>query len=130
MISIFMLTTAKMPHHTLFISSFDHILPILHLIWNNSLREGSLTDCEKLAFITTILKKPGLDPDAASNYRPISNLTFVSKLIEPLVCYQLTNYLTDNQLFAPVQSAYWQHHSTKTATLKVASDVFDAIDNG
>ena len=48
-------------HHSLLISLFDHIMFMLHLICNNSLREGSLPDCEKLAFITPILKKPGLD---------------------------------------------------------------------
>ena len=92
-------------NHSRLLSSHNHLLPTLHLICNNSLRIGSLPDCEKLTFITPILKKSNLDLDAASNYRPISNLTFVSMLIKRLVCYQLTSYLTDNKLFAPVQSA-------------------------
>jgi hypothetical protein len=87
-------------------------------------------ECEKLAVIAPILKKPGLDPDAAASYRPISNLTFLSKLIERVVSCRLKTYLRDHQLLVPQQSAYREHHSTETATLKVASDVFNAADTG
>ena len=91
--------------------------------------KGELPDSEKSAAITPIVKKSGLDPDSASSYRPISNLTFLSKLIERLVCQQLNAYLQSNNLLAPLQSAYRQHHSTETAVLKIASDVFDSADN-
>ena len=114
--------------HSLLIASIDSILPLLHLTCNSSLRSGMLPDCEKTAIITPILKKPGLDPDNPSNYRPVSNLTFLSKLIERLVCRQLTAYLEEHRLLASHQSAYRAHHSTETATLKIASDVFDAMD--
>ncbi len=72
--------------------------------------------------------KAGLDPDSASSYRPISNLTFLFKLMERLVCCQLNAYLHQYRLLASLQSAYRKHHSTETATLKIASDVFDAVD--
>ena len=108
----------------------DDILPFLQLTCNTSLRDGVLPDCEKLAYITPILKKSGLDADCASNYRPVSNLSFLSKLIEHLVCHQLKSYLTNHHLLAPLQSAYREHHSTETATLRVASDLFNAADAG
>ena len=105
-------------------------LPFLQLTCNTSLRDGVLPDCEKLAYVTPNLKKLGLDADCTSNYRPVFNLSFLSKLIERLVCRQLTTYLTNHHLLAPLQSAYREHHSTETATLRVASDVFNAADAG
>ena len=71
--------------HSLLITSLDHIMPLVTVICNKSLHDGVLPECEKQAIITPILKKPGLDPDCSSNYRLISNLTFLSKLIERLV---------------------------------------------
>ena len=94
------------------------------------MRNGELPASEKSAAITPIVKKSGLDPDCASNYRPISNLTFLLKLIERIVCQQLTAYLLANHLLVPEQSAYRQDHSTETAELKIASDVFDSADTG
>ena len=116
--------------HSLFIASLDNILPLLTLICNNSLRNGEPRASEKSAAITPIVKKSGLDPDCASNYRPISNLMFLTKLIERVVCQQLTAYLLANHLLVPEQSAYRQDHSTGTAVLKIASDVFDSADTG
>ena len=105
-------------------------LPFLHFMCNVSLRDGTLSDCEKWAKIMPILKKPGLDADSASSYRPVSNLTFLSKIIERLVCWQLTSYLHKHCLLSPLHSAYRQHYSNETVSLKVASDIFDSADSG
>ena len=122
--------TLDPPSHQLLMTSLNSILPLLHIICNRSLFEGTLPDSEKLALVTPIVKKAGLDINCASNYRPISNLTFLSKLIERLACRQLIAYLNEHHLLASVQSAYREHHSTETATLKVASDIFNASDAG
>ena len=79
--------------------------------------------------ITPILKKPGLEAESAFSYCSVSNLKFLFKIIERLVCRQLTSYLHEHRLLSPLQSAYRQHHSTETATLKVASDIFDFADS-
>ena len=75
------------------------------------------------------MKKPGFGADSASSDRPISNLTFLFKLIEHLVCRQLTTYEQQNHLVTPLQSAYRMHSSTETAILKIASDIFDAMND-
>ena len=75
-----------------------------------------------------LLKKADLDPADAKSYRPISNLSVISKLLERLVCKQLVKYLKDNDLLPDLQSAYRAHHSTETAVLKVLSDILLALD--
>ena len=68
------------------------------IIWamcNASLREGFLRTSHKEAIITPVLKKPSLDPDEPKNYGPISNLSFISKLIERIVSEQVRTFLTD-----------------------------------
>ena len=57
------------------------------------------------------------------SYRPISNLSVVSKLLERLVSSQLVKYLKDNDLLPDLQSAYRAMHSTETAVLKVLADI-------
>ena len=61
------------------------------------------------------------------NYRPISNLPFVSKVTEKLILAQLTRYLTANGLFPKFQSGFRRYHSTETAVLRVLSDIYSAI---
>ena len=63
------------------------------------------------------------------NYRPVSNLSFISKLVERVVARQLMDYLTANPFVPKFQSAYRRYHSTETAMLKVLSDVLLAADN-
>ena len=71
-----------------------------------------------------------LDPFDLGNYRPISNLTFVSKLLEHAAQEQIIGYASENQLLPDTQSAYQKHRSTETATLKVLSDVYEGTDSG
>ena len=60
----------------------------------------------------------------------MSNLAFVSKLIEKAVAAQLNNHLLENNLMEEFQSAYRKGHSTETALLRVQSDILHAIDQG
>ena len=72
---------------------------------------------------------PSLDAQDIRNYRLVSNLSFVSKLVKRIVASQLKDYLMLNNLLPQLQSAYRQHHSTETAMLKVLSDAFLAADS-
>ena len=74
------------------------------------------------------LKKANADPDLFQNFRPVSNLKFVSKLIEKAVFTQLNEYLVKNELHEVFQSAYKSFHSTETSLLRVQNDMLQSLD--
>ena len=108
----------------------DLLAPFLVELFGQSLGSGSVPSLFKSAYITPLLKKPDLDPADTKSYRPISNLSVLSKLLERLVARQLLDYLTASRLLPDLQSAYRAHHSTETAVLKVLSDIRQAVDSG
>ena len=116
---------------TLFLLEFiDEILPSLTAIINKSLLSGSFPNSLKMAIIRPLLKKPSLDIDILKNYRPVSTLSFFSKIFEKVVLKQLLSFLNTNQLLSPNQSAYRTGHSTETALIKITNDILTALDHG
>ena len=107
---------------------FPSILPVIHKIANLSLETGRMTEILKQAILKPLLKKPSLDSNDFKNYRPISNLRFISKTIEKCVAKQLIQYLDINDLGETYQSAYKRNHSTETALIRVHNDIAMAID--
>ena len=82
----------------------------------------------KCAIVKPVLKKSTLDNDALHNYRPVSNLPFVSKLVERVAAKQLNAHLDHNALRDPFQSAYRAGHSTETALIRVKNGIAGALD--
>ena len=89
------------------------LLPIITAILNTSLQTGSVPALFKYAIIRPHLKKSSL------NYRPVSNLHFMSKVLEKLVARRLEDHMCTNNLYDPLQSAYRSQHSTETVILKI-----------
>ena len=104
--------------------------PILTAICNASINSGVVPSALKSAIVVPVLKKKNLDPNDSKNYRPISNLPFVSKLLERVIASQLIFYLNTNHLLPDCQSAYRSSFSTESALLKVTSDISLAADKG
>ena len=107
---------------------FPSILPVIHKIVNFSLETGRMPGIHKQAILKPLLKKPSLDSNDFKNYRPISNLRFISKTIEKCVAKQLIQNLDINDFGETYQSAYKRNHSKETALIRVRSDIAMAID--
>jgi len=104
----------------------DELLLFITVMCNKSLSEGHLPSSQCHALITPIIKKAGQSHCDVQNYRPISNLTFISKLVERMVSHQLVAFPNSNRLFPKLQSGFRARHSNETATLKVFSDIIAA----
>ena len=110
-------------------TNVDILSPVITRIVNLSLTTGKFSSPQKSAIITSLLKKASLDPESLTNYRPVSNLTFVSKLLERMVAKQLHDHLSQHQLYEKHQSAYRKRHSTETALTRVQNDILRAMDD-
>ncbi|KAK3524688.1 hypothetical protein QTP86_000793 [Hemibagrus guttatus] len=102
------------------------LLPFITTVINGSLTSGHVPTVFKKARVIPILKKPALDPSDISNYRPVSLLSFLSKILERVVCNQLSDYLMQNNLHDPNQSGFKAAHSTETALLAVTEKLHAA----
>ena len=74
------------------------------------------------------LKKPNLNPNLCKTFRPISNLSFLSKTLVRIVSIQILPYLELSGLLPSHQSGFRANHSTETALLSMLSDIYSAID--
>ena len=92
-------------------------MPSLILLFNTSFELGVFPDDFKIAIVFPKLKNESLDPEILSNYRPISNLIFLSKVIECLAFEQFVSYFNVNSILDDQQSAYRVTFSTETALL-------------
>lgn len=108
--------------------NMDAVVPFIGNIINTSLEQSVVPSTFKEALVRPLLKKPGLDKELFRNYRPVSNLPFISKLSEKVVDKRLDQHLDNYRLRDPLQSAYRPHHSTETALLRVNHDIVEALD--
>ena len=97
---------------------------------NVSFDQRTLPVEQKRAVMRPLLRKPTLDSSFLNNYRPISNLSFVSKTVERLVDARVVSYANKNLLFPVHQSAYRVQHSTETALVYLHNDMVSAVDRG
>ena len=107
----------------------ETLAPIITTIINTSLASGDMPGDMKQALVTPLLKKASLDPQQHKNFRPVSNLSYVSKLVEKVVARELTDHLDLNGLTSTYQSAYKALHSTETALTRVHNDIMKAVDS-
>ena len=112
------------PWPTFLVLEFLDILitPITSII-NASLAQGTCPNFFKQAHVTPVLKKSSLDKKVFKNYRPVSNLNFISKILERVVAAQLQTHLDEAGLMTAFQSAYRKHHSTESALLNIHNDI-------
>ena len=64
------------------------------------------------------------------DFRPLSNLSFLLKVIEKVIASWVTDHMAANDWMDPIQSGYREGHSTETALLRVHNDIISAVDKG
>jgi hypothetical protein len=104
-----------------------HFLPVVTEIVNRSLETGVFPQAWKTAVVKPLLKKKGLTLEM-KNYRPISNLCFLSKILEKAGLQQVVEHVESNHLLPSYQSAYRRNHGVETAMVKMYSDLLKAVD--
>ena len=112
----------------LLLECFTELKQILLYIVNQSLLTGIFPCDLKSAIIKPTIKNYDGDEDSMSNYRPVSNLPFLSKLLERTVLNQLNSYLDSNNLYCSAQSGYRPRHSCETLMIKMFDDMIGNID--
>ena len=110
------------PMPSILVNQCDALLPVLTRIINSSLQSGHFPKAWKEALVFPLLKKLGMD-FIFENFRPVSNLLFVSKLTERAAFNQTHVHMSTNNLYPCAQSSYRKNHSTETALLKVKNDI-------
>jgi hypothetical protein len=107
----------------------EALLPTITELVNLTFDTSTMPLNLKKAFVMPLLKKPLLDSEIFKNYRPVSNLAFISKVVERIVAIRVREHMDINDLHENFQSAYKSLHSTETALLRVQDDILCALDN-
>ena len=82
------------------------LLPTIQTIVNSSLSTSCMPSDLKQATVTPLIKKSSLDQENLQNFRPVSNLAYIGKLIESAAVNQMNEHMDAHDLHEPLQSAY------------------------
>ena len=108
----------------------DILLPSLTKLVNLSLKNGIFLNPFKQAIVTPLLKKSTLSKEDLKSYRPVSGLSFLSKLVERIVAAQIRSHMDSHDLGNTFQSAYKVGHSTETALLCIKNEIHLSLSKG
>ena len=120
-------TCSSDPFPTRLLMSHIHaIVPILQHTVNLCLTTRDFHISCKSFIVIPLIKKPGLDREMLKNYRPLSNLSFLSKVIEKVISIRIL----DNNIVDSFQSAYRAGHSCETTLPRVYNDIVTTVGKG
>ena len=109
-------------------SCSDVFVPLITRLAHMSFTEGVFPSVYKNASVTPLLKKKGLDNNDPANFRPISNLNTISKILERLFLSRLMPHIESSCAYSKFQSAYRRGYSTETTIVRLLNDVYLAAD--
>ena len=104
------------------------VTPVIKSIINSSLLSGEFYKGLKVAHVKPLIKKKGMDA-VFKSFCPVSNLSYISKLVERFAADQLVDHVSQNGLSEKFQSAYRASHSTETALTWVRNDILLNMDS-
>ena len=104
------------------------VLPTITKIINISLRDGVFVDGCKTAIIRPLFKSFSLEIQESASYRPVSNLPFLSKVLEKCAMDRFNEHCRLHSALPEYQSAYRQDHSCETSILKLVNDILWAME--
>jgi hypothetical protein len=112
-------------------SCFEELKHILLYITDRSFSvDNTFPSLCKHATVTPVIKEVDGDTEDYSNYRPISNTLFISKMLEKIALEQINHHIQENNLHCMWQSGYRKYHSCETAMIKIISDIDEIVSNG
>ena len=106
----------------------DVIAPLLASLINKSFVDGIFPEVWKSAKVVALFK--GRDKALKDNYRPISILPTISKIIERSAHVQLCSYLEENKLLSQSQFGFRQKRSTPTDLITFTDQILESMDKG
>ena len=106
------------------------MVPYITALFNKSFASEVFPDAFKRTIFTPLLKKIGLDGQELKNYRPVSNLSYLSKFLEKGLHSQMLVLLEATGAMPRTQSAYRRNHCTETALLKIFNEIAVSVDSG
>jgi hypothetical protein len=109
--------------------SCDVISPIICKFINASINSRYVLDDWKISRITPVYKGKG-SMDDLGNYRPISVISHIAKIVEKEIQKQVMTFLDDHHLITPDQSAYLKKHNTQTSLHRVIDDLLWNVNDG
>ena len=101
----------------------DLLMPVILHIVQGSMTEAVFPQHLKHASVTPVVKEKDSNSQLFPNYRPLSNLTFLSKILEKVASDQINHHLIENKLHAKHQSGYKKKHSCETGMFKMVGDI-------
>ena len=111
-------------------SHIHAIVPILQHIVKLCFTTGDFLISCKSSIVIPLIKKPGLDREMLKKYTPVSNLSFLSKVIEKVISIRILGHILNNNIVDSFQSAYRAGHSCETALLRMSNDIVTTVGKG
>ena len=124
-------TCSSAPFPTRLLMSHLHaIIPILQHIVNICLTTEDFPISCKSSIVIPLMMKPSLDREMLNKYKPVSNRSFLSKVIEKFISIRILGHILDNNIVDRFQSAYRAGHSCETDLLCVYNDIVTTVGKG